>query len=118
VVEITFAKDRGKERKPNQMIDVEQFIDVKGISAQGNQLSRLKVNQIDLSEPLPYEAPEEVHADELEVVDEEVITTNTAIDVSDEISSTTNSAENSEITTLTENKEDSAGDPEGQITLF
>ena len=118
VVEITFAKDRGKERKPNQMIDVEQFIDVKGISAQGNQLSRLKVNQIDLSEPLPYEAPEEVHADELEVVDEEVITTNTAIDVSDEISSTTNSAENSEITTLTENKEDSAGDPEGQIALF
>ena len=118
VVEITFAKDRGKERKPNQMIDVEQFIDVKGISAQGNQLSRLKVNQIDLSEPLPYEAPEEVHADELEVVDEEVITTNTAIDVSDEISSTTNSAETSEITTLTENKEDSAGDPEGQITLF
>ena len=118
VVEITFAKDRGKERKPNQMIDVEQFIDVKGISAQGNQLSRLKVNQIDLSEPLPYEAPEEVHADELEVVDEEVITTNTAIDVSDEISSTTSSAETSEITTLTENKEDSAGDPEGQITLF
>ena len=118
VVEITFAKDRGKERKPNQMIDVEQFIDVKGISAQGNQLSRLKVNQIDLSEPLPYEAPEEVHADELEVVDEEVITTNTAIDVSDEISSTTNSAETSEITTLTENKEDSAGDQEGQITLF
>ena len=118
VVEITFAKDRGKERKPNQMIDVEQFIDVKGISAQGNQLSRLKVNQIDLSEPLPYEAPEEVHADELEVVDEEVITTNTAIDVSDEISSTTNSAETSEITTLTENKEDPAGDPEGQITLF
>jgi len=118
VVEITFAKDRGKERKPNQMIDVEQFIDVKGISAQGNQLSRLKVNQIDLSEPLPYEAPEEVHADELEVVDEEVITTNTAIDVSDEISSTTNSAETSEITTITENKEDSAGDPEGQITLF
>ena len=118
VVEITFAKDRGKERKPNQMIDVEQFIDVKGISAQGNQLSRLKVNQIDLSEPLPYEAPEEVHADELEVVDEEVITTNTAIDVSDEISSTTNSAETSEITTLTENKEYSAGDQEGQITLF
>ena len=118
VVEITFAKDRGKERRPNQMIDIEQFIDVKGISAQGNQLSRLKVNQIDLSEPLPYEAPEEVRADELEVVGEEVVTTNTAIDISDEISSTTNAFESSETPTPTENKEDSTGDSEGQITLF
>ena len=118
VVEITFAKDRGKERRPNQMIDIEQFIDVKGISAKGNQLSRLKVNQIDLSEPLPYEAPEEVHADELEVVGEEVVTTNTAIDISDEISSTTNAVESSETPTPTENKEDSTGDSEGQITLF
>jgi topoisomerase-4 subunit A len=118
VVEITFAKDRGKERRPNQMIDIEQFIDVKGISAQGNQLSRLKVNQIDLSEPLPYEAPEEVHADELEVVDEKVVTTNTVIDISDEISSTTNAVESSETPTPTENKEDSTGDSEGQITLF
>ena len=118
VVEITFAKDRGKERRPNQMIDIEQFIYVKGISAQGNQLSRLKVNQIDLSEPLPYEAPEEVHADELEVVGEEVVTTNTAIDISDEISSTTNAVESSETPTSTENKEDSTGDSEGQITLF
>ena len=118
VVEITFAKDRGKERRPNQMIDIEQFIDVKGISAQGNQLSRLKVNQIDLSESLPYEAPEEVHADELEVVGEEVVTTNTAIDISDEISSTTNAVESSETPTPTENKEDSTGGSEGQITLF
>ena len=47
VVELTFAKDRGKDRRPNQTIDVEQFIDIKGISAQGNQLSRLKVNEID-----------------------------------------------------------------------
>ena len=118
VVEITFAKDRGKERRPNQIIDIEQFIDVKGISAQGNQLSRLKVNQIDLSEPLPYEAPEEVHADELEVVDEEVVATKTAMDESDEISSTTNAVESSEISTPKENKEDFTGDSEGQITLF
>ena len=118
VVEITFAKDRGKERRPNQIIDIEQFIDVKGISAQGNQLSRLKVNQIDSSEPLPYEAPEEVHADELEVVDEEVVATKTAMDESDEISSTTNAVESSEISTPKENKEDFTGDSEGQITLF
>ena len=67
---------------------------------------------------MPYEAPEEVHADELEVVGEEVVTTNTAIDISDEISSTTNAVESSETPTSTENKEDSTGDSEGQITLF
>ncbi len=118
VVEITFAKDRGKERRPNQMIDIEQFIDVKGISAQGNQLSRLKVNQIDLSEPLPYEAPKEVHADELEVIDEEVVATNTSKDVSDGISTATNIVDSSETPTPTENKEDATEDSEGQITLF
>ena len=41
---------------------------MKGISAQGNQLSRQKVNQIDLLEPLPFQAPEAIPADELEVV--------------------------------------------------
>jgi topoisomerase-4 subunit A len=117
VVEITFAKERGKERRPNQMIDIEQFIDVKGISAQGNQLSRLKVNQIDLSDPLPFLAPEEIHADELEVVDEEVVT-DTVIDATDEISTSTSVSELSETSVPTENKEDSKEDPEGQITLF
>jgi len=117
VVEITFAKERGKERRPNQMIDIEQFIDVKGISAQGNQLSRLKVNQIDLSDPLPFLAPEEIHADELEVVDEEVVT-DTVIDATDEISTSKSVSELSETSVPTENKEDSKEDPEGQITLF
>jgi len=70
MAELTFAKDRGKDRKPNQKINIAQFIDVKGISAQGNQLSRQKVNQIDLLEPLPFQAPEAIPADELEVVDE------------------------------------------------
>ena len=36
-------------------------------------LTRFKVNQINLQDSLPYDAPKEVHADELEVVDEEVI---------------------------------------------
>ena len=71
VIEITFAKDRGRDRRPNQRIDLEQFIAVKGINALGNQLSKFKVNQIDLSESLPYDPPKEVHADELEVVGEQ-----------------------------------------------
>jgi len=71
MAEVVFAKERGKERKENLEVDLEDFIDIKGISAQGNQLTKDKVNQINLLDPLPYEAPEEVHADELEVVDEE-----------------------------------------------
>ena len=73
VVDITFSKDRGRERKPNQSIDIEQFIAVKGINALGNQLSKFKVNQIDLLPSLPYDPPKQIHADELDVIDEEEV---------------------------------------------
>ena len=73
VIDITFAKERGKERRPNKIISIEEFINIKGISAQGNQLSKYKVNQIDLSESLPYEAPKTISADDIEVVDEEEV---------------------------------------------
>ena len=118
VVELTFAKDRGKDRRPNQTIDVEQFIDIKGISAQGNQLSRLKVNQIDLSDPLPYEAPKEVHADELEVVDEEVVDANTSEEIQSDISESKPSLESSAPSNPSKNNENNSNDSEGQITLF
>ena len=118
VVELTFAKDRGKDRRPNQTIDVEQFIDIKGISAQGNQLSRLKVNQIDLSDPLPYEAPKEVHADELEVVDEEVVDANTYEEIQSDISESKPSSESSAPSNPSKNNENNSNDSEGQITLF
>ncbi|WP_248723377.1 DNA gyrase/topoisomerase IV subunit A [Seonamhaeicola sp. ML3] len=70
IAEVVFAKERGKDRKENLEVNLEEFIAIKGISALGNQLTKDKVNQINLLEPLPYEAPEEVHADDLEVVDE------------------------------------------------
>ncbi len=73
MAEVVFAKERGKDRKENAEVNLEEFIAVKGISALGNQLTRDKVNQINLLDPLPYEAPEEVHADDLEVVDEETL---------------------------------------------
>jgi len=72
--EVVFAKERGKDRKDNLMVNLEEFIAIKGINALGNQLTREKVNQINLLDPLPYEAPEEVHADDLEVIDEETVT--------------------------------------------
>ena len=74
VVKLSFAKDRGKARREDQTIDIEQFISVKGVSALGNQLTKLKINQIDLMEPLPFEEPKETPADDIQVVDEEIIT--------------------------------------------
>lgn len=71
MAEVVFAKERGKDRKDNLQVNLEEFISIKGISALGNQLTKDKVNQINLMDPLPYEAPEEVHADDLDVIDEE-----------------------------------------------
>ncbi len=73
MAEVEFAKERGKDRKDNIHVNLEEFIAIKGISALGNQLSKEKVNQINLLDPLPYEAPEEIHADEMEVIDEETV---------------------------------------------
>ena len=73
VAKIAFAKDRGKERREDQIVDFEQFINIKGVSALGNQLTKLKVNQIDLMDSLPYEHVEETPADEIDVVAEEII---------------------------------------------
>ena len=70
MAELEFKKERGKDRKDNEVINLEDFIAVKGITALGNQLTKEKVNQINLLNPLPYDEPEPVHAEELEVVDE------------------------------------------------
>ncbi|WNH09733.1 DNA gyrase/topoisomerase IV subunit A [Thalassobellus suaedae] len=107
MAEIVFAKERGKERKDNLEINLEEFISIKGISALGNQLTREKVNQINLLDPIPFEAPEEVHADDLEVVDETEVSTEIEQD-----SNTENSKVNGE------SKADLDIDEEGQITLF
>jgi topoisomerase-4 subunit A len=60
---------------------------------------------------LPYEAPKEIHADELEVVDEETLTN----DLNDE-----NSEEKSDKTTSSKDSgdDDLNVDEQGQATLF
>nr|WP_298998654.1 DNA gyrase/topoisomerase IV subunit A [uncultured Allomuricauda sp.] len=73
VIEIEFVKPRGKDAKPNQKVNLEDFIAIKGIKAIGNQLTSDKVKNINALEPLPFEEPEEVSAQEIEVVDEESI---------------------------------------------
>jgi len=59
VLEIGFYKERNKDQKPNETINIEEFIAVKGINALGNQLYSEKLKQLNLLEPLPFEIPEE-----------------------------------------------------------
>ncbi len=58
VAEIVFAKERGKDRKENLEVNLEDFISIKGIGALGNQLTKDKVNQINLLDPLPAQQDE------------------------------------------------------------
>ncbi|WP_452226954.1 DNA gyrase/topoisomerase IV subunit A [Lacinutrix cladophorae] len=71
MAEVEFTKERGKDRKDNLEVNLEEFIAIKGISALGNQLTKDKVNQVSLLDPLPYEALEEKPTEEIEVVEEE-----------------------------------------------
>ncbi|HLT50669.1 MAG TPA: DNA gyrase/topoisomerase IV subunit A [Arenibacter sp.] len=73
-IEIEFAKLRGKDIKPNQNIDLENFISIKGIKALGNQLTSEKVKNINILDPLPYEEPVQNIPNEIEVVDQEDVT--------------------------------------------
>jgi len=111
IAEIEFTKERGKDRKDNMQVNLEEFISVKGISALGNQLTRDKINQVSLLDSLPYEAPEEVPADEIEVVDEETIETLTDKIKTSEIKPESNGVSK-------DNPDDFEIDEEGQITLF
>lgn len=71
VAEVVYTKIRGKDQKPNDVLELEEFISVKGIKALGNQLTTEKVKQINLLDPKPFEAPAETVLEEMEVVDEE-----------------------------------------------
>ncbi len=70
VAELVFAKKRGKDQKENQIVDIEQFIAIKGIKALGNQLTLDKLKQINLLDPLPFEVKELPKTEEIEVVEE------------------------------------------------
>lgn len=76
VVELEFVKPRGKEGKPNQVVELEAFISVKGIRAMGNQLTPDKLKNINVLDSLPYEEEEEHDTEDIEVVDEESLAEN------------------------------------------
>jgi topoisomerase-4 subunit A len=78
-------------------INFEEFIAVKGIKAQGNQLTTDKIKQVNLLASLPFEEPKEPVVEEVEVVEEEVISTSENKNIPDEENTTSD---------------------DGQITLF
>jgi len=101
MAEVVFSK-RSLDKKE---INFEEFIAVKGIKAQGNQLTTDKIKQVNLLASLPYEEPEEQVVEEVEVVEEEVISTSEESPASAVINKNTSKEEN--------NTSD-----DGQITLF
>jgi topoisomerase-4 subunit A len=113
VAEVEYTKERGKDRKESTLVNLEEFIAIKGISALGNQLTKEKVNQISLSEPLPYEAPEDMPAEEIEVIDAENIS-NSTVENNTETSTKKESADDKK----PNDDLDFEIDEEGQITLF
>lgn len=71
VAEVVFVKKRGQDRQDNLIVDLEEFISIKGITALGNQLTKDKVLEINALEPLPYEKPEVKKPEDIDVVVEE-----------------------------------------------
>lgn len=70
--EITFAKDKGKEREP-ETINIDEFIAVKGIKAIGNQFTKFKIKAIGITIPEPEEEEPEVYEEpeHVEGIDDE-----------------------------------------------
>jgi topoisomerase-4 subunit A len=79
-------------------LNFEEFIAIKGIKAQGNQLTADKIKQVNMLEPLTYEPPV---IDDVEVNDEEIID---------------NNIDSSDVDPDSEN--DNLADEAGQIKLF
>jgi topoisomerase-4 subunit A len=81
VAELIFNKIKGVQ-KDNLNVDIETFIAVKGFKALGNQLTTDKLKQVNLLDSLPYEVPEEIIIEEIEV-DEDVEVETEGFDDSD-----------------------------------
>ena len=64
VFELVFIKLRNKDQRPNQRIIFEEFISVKGIKAQGNQLTPHKIKQLNTLESLEYRPEDGESTDE------------------------------------------------------
>ena len=88
VLEIIYRKQRNKEQKPNEEVNIDEFISVKGIKAQGNQLTTEKVTQLNLLDPIIPEVPD-AEEEEEESQNEETLS-------SEEIENSSENDKNSE----------------------
>ena len=66
VIEVVFSK-QSKLQRDNQTLELEDLIGIKGIKAQGNQLSSFKIKSVNLLNPIPYILPEKNNVMDLEV---------------------------------------------------
>ncbi|WP_396596703.1 DNA gyrase/topoisomerase IV subunit A [Dokdonia sp. R86516] len=71
VVEMIFYKQRGKDAKENEIVSMEDFIAVKGISALGNTFYTEKLKGLNWMESLPYEENIEEEKENNEVIGED-----------------------------------------------
>ena len=62
--EIVFAKDKTGKEKENEIINIDEFITIKGIKAMGNQFAKDKVKTINITIPEPVEEEEEPEVEE------------------------------------------------------
>ena len=72
VFELVFNKLRNKDQRPNQRIVFEEFISVKGIKAQGNQLTPHKIKQVNTLESLEYRPEDGESTEENDPIIDEV----------------------------------------------
>lgn len=88
-IQVNFSKVKGIEKEP-EIINLNEFIAVKGLKAIGNRLTTYKVKNIDLLEPLPYDEPEveedfTEEEDSEELISEDYTDSNEADDSIDDV---------------------------------
>ncbi|MFL3660636.1 MAG: DNA gyrase/topoisomerase IV subunit A [Polaribacter sp.] len=71
-----------KRSLANEKVDFEKFISVKGIKAQGNQLTTEKIKQVNLLEPFPFEEIAETSLEAVPVIYEEVVEEKRSVPIS------------------------------------
>ncbi len=112
MAEVIFSK-RDAE---NEIVNFEEFIAIKGIKAIGNQLTKEKIKQINLLDPLPYEEPE---VNTVDVVDEEEVTAEkTDIQEDNSIDKKEDKSQNNVSGTVKKGNKKNKEDDESQTSLF
>ena len=112
MAEVIFSK-RDTE---NEIVNFEEFIAIKGIKAIGNQLTKEKIKQINLLDPLPYEEPE---VNTVDVIDEEEISAeNTDIQEENSTDKKEDQQQNNVSGTVKKKNNKNKEDDESQTSLF